>query len=225
MSKYILEESCQIPSSLKFGEKNILSELYEKYFGYKEYGTLVEVGAYDGISFSNTSCFAKLGWKTLYIEGSPEMAEKCRENYKNYKNVFIEQCCIGDYEGECKLYKGGSVSTIVWDKNASDYWRLKQDDYFNVPIYLFNSVLEKYNWENLYDLLVVDVEEAELKVLLPYDIQRWKPKMAIIETHEFDMGEGCNLRKWKAEPITDFFYKNGYKKIYADEVNTIFILL
>lgn len=50
--RYPLANTCQIPHFKS------LSDIYTFVFGYKTSGLFVEVGAFDGESFSNTSCLA-----------------------------------------------------------------------------------------------------------------------------------------------------------------------
>ena len=45
-------------------------------------GTFVEIGAYDGESFSNTSFLADLGWNGLYVEPVPKFAALCRARHR-----------------------------------------------------------------------------------------------------------------------------------------------
>ena len=74
------EESCQIPN---------LSFLYEQIFGRKIDGTLLEVGAYDGESFSNSTGLIKSGWRAHLIEPMPYFAQLCQEKYANNFNVTV----------------------------------------------------------------------------------------------------------------------------------------
>jgi len=65
-----LSKSCQIPN---------LKKIYREIFGDCAFGTFVEVGAFDGESFSNTSGLADFGWRGLYIEPISEFAIQCKK--------------------------------------------------------------------------------------------------------------------------------------------------
>ena len=58
----------------QFLEDKYLSKFFDK--EYK--GTCVDVGAYDGISGSNSYFFEKNGWDCLCIEPVPESFNKCK---------------------------------------------------------------------------------------------------------------------------------------------------
>lgn len=209
--KYEIHSTCQLPYE-------ILQNVYSRYFGYRNSGTFVEVGAFDGITFGNTYGLSQAGWRGLYIEADPDSANVCRENYKDKPNITVESCAISDEEGFCKLYRGGAVSSTIYGPVAKD-WGLVENYYVDVPMFKLDTILAKNNWPSLYDLLVVDVEEAELKVLNGYSISLYRPKVAIIETHAQDSSPKTN---WKAKPINEYFSKNNYSLIYSDLINSIY---
>lgn len=75
-----------------------LDSIYQKYFtrffGIPYQGFFVEVGAYDGESYSNTSGLADSGWNGLYIEPVFEYYNKCLIRHKN-NSVKVINCAIG----------------------------------------------------------------------------------------------------------------------------------
>jgi len=210
--KYEIHPTCQLPF-------DILQDVYLKYFGYKQDGIFVEVGAFDGMTYGHTYGLSKAGWKGLYIEPDPDMANVCRNNYKDYPNITVESCAISDEEGFCKLYRGGALSSIIYGPVAKK-WGLTEGNYVKVPMFKLDTVLCKHSWPSSYDLLVVDAEEAELKVLGGYSLSLFRPKVIIIETHANDR---TRQESWKAKPITEHITKNNYRFIYSDYLNSIFI--
>src|SRR3990167_6152803 len=83
---YKPHEDCQIP---------VLAEVYQQYFGQKTDGSFIEIGAYDGVSWSNTVFLAKLGWRGVYVEPIKELADKCKEYHKD-NNVWVVNCVNED---------------------------------------------------------------------------------------------------------------------------------
>lgn len=71
------------------------------------------------------------------------------------------------------------------------------------------------------DLLVIDVEEAEIEVLKGFTIEHYNPSMVIIELHE-KQGTAPHQKGWQTPWVDD--YMKGYTKIYADQINTIYVL-
>src|SRR6266849_5987581 len=99
---YVPSPSCQIPT---------LAFLYELFFGRRNDGRFVEVGAYDGYSFSNTSCLAAVGWSGLYVEAVPRFAEECRTRYAGNDRIAVVNAAVGDRPGALDVVVGGPYST------------------------------------------------------------------------------------------------------------------
>jgi FkbM family methyltransferase len=197
---------------------HILPELVEEHMGYKEDGCFVEVGAYDGFSYNSTWGFSKAGWKGLYIEPLPSAIEKCKANHVFNPNIEYEECAASDYDGWGKLYVNKDTSTTLLNAH-SRAWGASEKHFIRVPVKTMSTILLEHEWPRSFDLAVVDVEEAELRVLSGWDLGYWRPKMLVIELHELTLGKG-----WKAHTAHSILAGWGYRKIYADEINSIFLL-
>ena len=86
VQQYKRSKSCQIPT---------LSEIYQKEFKGKTSGIFVDVGAYDGHTFSNTWGLAVAGWRGVCFEPVPGYADQCREQYKYYPGVKVIEAAAG----------------------------------------------------------------------------------------------------------------------------------
>lgn len=215
---YQISNSCQIQN---------LHLIYSKYFGYPSKGTFVEVGAYDGESFSNTSCLADSGWKGIYVEPVSDYCLKCSDRHKN-NNVEVINCAISSEESEVEIYIGNALSTLDVEhvKIFSEIPWAREQKFIKdkVNAIRLDTLLSKYNVKPCFDLLVVDVEGREEDVFFSFDLNHWQPKMIIVELvdghNSFQKYDNCtsshkNLRK--------FIIDSGYCEIYKDEINTIFV--
>ena len=176
---YQIKNDCQISN---------LETYYLKYFGQKKEGFFIEMGSFDGDSYSNTCFLADLGWDGIYIEPVPEFAKKCENRHQGNK-VKILNIGVGDKKEEVSINVSGELSTI--DQNTMENFK-KMDwakdiistNFLNVKINTLNNILTEYKVKKKIDLLVIDVEGYELRVLLGFDIRKWLPKMVIIELHD-----------------------------------------
>jgi FkbM family methyltransferase len=204
-----------------------LEQIYTDFFGYTSKGTFVEVGAYDGISFSNTSFLGDLGWSGVYIEPVNQFFEKCKERHKN-NNIIFYNNAVGSEEKEIKIFVNGAISTTANDQ-ISTYeninWANKTSFSTQVVKQLrLDTILKKANVKKKFDLLVVDVEGNENDVFKSFDLTEWMPRMMIVELVD-------NHPDFKTETIVNinckilrnYINNNGYVEIYSDEINTIFI--
>jgi len=216
LNKYEIVESCQIPA-------DVLQRLYQDTFGLREYGTFVEIGAYDGVSFSNTWGLAHAGWHGLYVDAYQGYIDVCAKNHADH-SVEVEACAVGQGNGECDIFLGGAVSSII--ESQAKAWGVPTNNPMRVPMHTMDFLLEKHNWPCRYDLLIVDVEGAEEDVLRGYSLHRWRPRMAIIETHEgYSSGPyvDANGHNRTVEFCNGYFRTYRYKKVWHDILNTVFV--
>lgn len=195
-----------------------LADLYRKHL--PETGLLVEVGAYDGLSYSNTVQLLEKGWKGIYIEPVEEYAKRCRENLSGYEAELI-QCACGSHPGVGAIEKRGEYSTMR--QTVESDWMKPVSGRQVVEIRPLDSILEERDIESI-DLLIIDCEGYEMDVMKGFSLERYLPNMIIIELHE-KSSLWSELPGWR-EAI-DYVYGRlaplGYRTVYVDEINTIFV--
>jgi FkbM family methyltransferase len=215
---YNVSKTCQISN---------LNSIYIEYFGYPSKGFFVEVGAFDGESFSNTSCLADIGWNGIYVEPIEQHYNACLNRHKN-NDVSVVQCSIGTYEGEIDIFVGGLLTTsdpeqvkryseIEWSRNMP-FSKIKCEQM------RLDSLFNYFNVEEKFDLLVVDVEGRENDVFESFDLEKWKPKMMIVELedeHESFLKYNDHIESLKS--LRKFIKSKDYAEIYKDDINTIFV--
>lgn len=213
---YATVPTCQIPT---------LSYLFERFFGKRTIGTFVEVGAYDGFTFSNTWGLAKRGWEGLLVEPIPKLALKCRENHRHHPKVSVVQSAVGDHSGTVSLVIADALTTAN-HAQASEYrtveWArpLVTDASMEVPMITLDTLLEREKTPIGFDLLVVDVEGYEGAVFKGFDLSRWLPKMLIVELA--DTHPDLSLTANDDARLSTFIQETGYQIVYKDAINTVF---
>ena len=211
------QHKCQIPD---------LDKIYMDYFGFKRNGYYVEVGGFDGISWSNTFGLAVAGWNGLILEPQPIFYEECIKNYDFLPNVKILKTCAGDYQGEIELFTGYSLATtkkeMVDTYNEIDWFKgiVNKNNSIISQIDTLNNILQTNQFPKNFDLLVIDVQGAELDVIKGIDLNIWKPQMIIIELHEDNQYDSL---KTNNKEIIEILERGNYKKIFKDENNSIFV--
>jgi FkbM family methyltransferase len=209
--------TCQVP---------ILATIYTRVFGDRSNGFFVEVGAFDGETYSNTSCLSDKGWSGIYVEPVPSFAEKTRRRHAHNSGVRVVQSAAGNTDGEIEMHVASVLSTanpkmldeyqgLAWTKN----W-LKGGHKVKVKIARLDDILEANGASAGFELLVIDTEGFEPEVLAGFDIERWKPQMIIIELAEYNPDFD---RRAEDEPVSRRIESAGYRVIFKDSVNTIFL--
>ena len=206
-----VSDSCQIPC---------LSALYEKFFHDVTHGTFVEVGGHDGVSFSNTWGLAENGWRGLYYEPIRELCEACRVTHAK-NDVTVVQTCVGSYNGEIKLYTGVMCSTSkhVMETDMFNYG-MSEAKFLISDVCTLDKSLTSYNINSEFELLVIDVEGAELDVLAGINLDFWKPHMIIIEACKNH--PDVRFRVNSAE-IDKIITSHGYREEWFDGINSVYV--
>jgi FkbM family methyltransferase len=217
-SFYARPRACQLP---------VLGGLYEVLFGERRDGTFVEVGAYDGETYSNTSCLADLGWRGVYIEPVPDAAARCRARHAGNPATSVVECAIGDTDGTVRLWRNGPCSTVSPEAHAMHLSQgLVLDGELReieVPQRRLDGVLAEAGLAPGFELLVVDVDGGEAAVFAGLDLARWQPRFLLVELIEAApsfSGQATLIET--ARSVRAHIAAAGYAEIFRDPVNTLF---
>lgn len=187
----------------------------------------MEVGVFDGISYSNTWGLAERGWHGVMVEPLPDFAAACREDHHNHPNVVVVESAIGAANVDSILLNlAGELSTANTELH-SEYRNLHWSRPYvsnattRVPCQTLDDMLTKCDAPSPFDLLTVDVEGFEQAVFSSFTIDHWSPKVMIIEladTHP----EFTATASQDAE-LTALISQSGYTIVFKDRVNTMFV--
>jgi len=203
-----------------------LVDIYMDMFGYKDDGYFVEVGAWDGMQWSNTSGLLDAGWTGVYFEPQTEVFAKLVTNHGYNSNAILINKALSDYVGSTRLYLGGSVSTIH-RKTRDNYLKMGAFGQTGLAdkrteVVAVSSLDAELDWLKApvgFEVLVIDVEGSEMDVLNGFSIHKYKPQLVIIEAHEQHEDERLNE---KAVCINAYMEDYGYKCIQSDAINNIY---
>ena len=163
----------------QFGEDIILREILKKEISN---GFYIDVGCYHPKKFSNTYRLYKKGWSGINIDMEEDKISLFNMVRPRDLNVLSP---ISDKEEEVTLYrysKYGLGSTI--DKKIASE---TTDDIYDKTIVktrTLNKVINESPYKDTQiDVLSIDVEGVDFKVLKSLDIKKYSPKVIIIEDH------------------------------------------
>ena len=143
------------------------------YFGNK-IGNLLDIGANDGITLSNSRKLIELGWGAELIEPAEIPYNKLKELYKENKKVKLHNIAISDINGEMTFYNSGEhlgngdsdlLSTLsITDKQK---WESKTE-YKETKVKSMRWI--DFNYWQLYDFINIDAEGYDLSILKQIDL-------------------------------------------------------
>ncbi len=175
-------------------------------------GVYVEVGGNDGMTGSNTFLFEKLGYRCIVVEPIPYLARRIRET----RRCIVVEAAADRVEGPARflIAQGGDTLSTLDNENR---FRSRVDEHPHLEVI---QVLTKTLDTILMDagltetvarleLVSIDVEGNELSVLEGFSIERWRPRVVIVEDNTF--GRDQTIRSW--------FARHGYLRFKLTGIN------
>ena len=168
--------------------------------------SFIDIGANDGVLFSNTYKFARNRAQGLCIEPSPSAYKKLLLNHLFNIRVSCINSAISNANGKVLLQEDGYESTLsrVVNKNTQTS--------IEILSYTMLDILRKFPNFSKVDLVSIDVEGHEYEVLEGMPITNFYTKLLIIESDKSQIEE---LKKLN-------FFKH-YNPVISNGINTFFI--
>ena len=153
------------------------------YFKNKNNGFYIDVGCYHPLHRNNTFLLHKNGWSGINIDIHQFSIDLF--NYLRPDDVNLN-CAVSDSNGVAKMFyqkKLSQLSTID-EKQAIIAFQgnIKTSE---IKCFTLDAILEKLKLnDKKIDLLDIDVEGADLKVLKGFSLETFKPDLICVEIHE-----------------------------------------
>ncbi len=193
-------------------------QFVDLYFNGKKDGYFVDIGAWDGITFSNSYFLENQGWNGILIEPNPLLSSGLQTNRKG----IIENICISSKNQKVLfLIVEGYASMLSGIKDSFSAEHLERIDQ---EIKMFGGSkreveLDCLTLETLFnqhkvvkvDYLSIDTEGHELQVL--YGINFSKVDIRLI---------GIELDYSREASICEFLKMNGFRRILRIQSDVFF---
>lgn len=190
--------------------------IVDQLFYNKKNGFFLDLGANDGISFSNTYFFEKhRNWQGICVEPIKEVYDKLKKNRK----CKVINCAIGEKTEKLTFTRvvGPSqmLSGLKKFRHQDHQKRTLNEVEFNggkvieeiVQCLSFKEMMSKFNVKTI-DYLSIDIEGGEFEILKTINLKDFSIKIITVENNYDD------------KRINDFMISKGYFKILkykADE--------
>ena len=182
--------------------------LLENFFRGQRDGVFVDIGAYDGETFSNSLFFERsMGWTGLCVEPLPSAFARLKASRK----AICENVCVADFEGEAEFTEaddpGRNEKMLSGLSGQFDAHHIRFMDRLSVArttrtarVTRLSKLLEKHGLFNI-DYCSIDTEGAELPILSELDFERFRISVLTVE----DNSEDKRLPKLMAAKGYDVF--------------------
>lgn len=180
-------------------------------------GTFIEIGAFDGVRYSNTKVFEdNFGWRGILIEPIPSAYNKLIQS-RSKDNTFFNAAChrekgkaeyIGDHPASGLT---GTMSDIHRQR-----WHSKNRKTYEVTTMPMRDMVDPNKYPHV-DLFSIDVEGGELEVLYSFDWEVVKVDVVLIELScgPYDLEEAREFLKNKN---FEFLTRLGNNDLWRQEI-------
>ena len=160
---------------------------------FKQGGTFIEFGAYDGINFSNTYLLEKkFDWSGVLIDPIPSHFESIKRN-RNSKS--IQAAITSDKQNFVNILELPASNLSKLTERRSIFNKIHK-----VKAFTLAEVLDKYFPEKKLDFLSIDTEGNDLDILESLDLNNYEINAICVE-HNNRIG---------SKKIINHMIKNGY---------------
>ena len=151
-------------------------DLKRAFFADTERGFFVEVGANDPRWISQTFAMEQRGWTGVLVEPQPDLADALRR--ERSAKVFAVACSSRAAAGSwLTLHLAGPQSSFDQKLNSGE---VKPHGTISVPVTTLDDILIEAGASTI-DFVSIDVEGHELQVLDGFSLERWRPRLLVIE--------------------------------------------
>jgi FkbM family methyltransferase len=171
-----------------------MENIYNLFFKEDAKGIMVEVGAAGPTYLSQSLYFRNKGWRCICIEPNPNFVKKHIEegseiyeyacSDKDENNVDFEICSMGEEVTNESFSSLDIQESFVKNSGFSSKTNLNIEK-IKVKTRKLDTILNTLNISSI-DYVSIDVEGHEQKVLDGFSIQKYKPKIVLIENNYAD---------------------------------------
>ena len=176
-------------------DKWVLSVIGEKTDGF-----FVELGACDGLYYSNTLYFEQKGWSGICIEPNDIYFEKLKSNRKCY----VSNSLISSEKNKQVEFILNNAASSINDNTIGPFTKSHGYKIVNKITSTLNDVLDFYNSPLIIDYLSLDVEGHEYEIIKNFNFDKYKFRCITVEHNEPHIGDELQIK------IRTLLEKNGY---------------
>jgi FkbM family methyltransferase len=143
-------------------------------------GNFLDIGAYDGKTFSNTYRLVELGWSGICFEPSPSVFPNLQETHRDNPRITLVQSAISDHTGKQIFYDSNGDAISTFDEGHKRRWEESAHSVFSEVEVDTTSVEDMFNTYGYdFDFINLDVESRNWEIFREFDFSKM-PKLKLI---------------------------------------------
>ena len=130
---------------------------------FKETGTFLDIGAYNGVEGSNTRQLALNGWTGVCLEPNPVSYFELRELYAGSPRVVTDSRAVSRIDGWIPFHLAGQLSTKCDDTYNLPH--MHPHFYVDIQVKSISPATLVSHYDNRFDFISVDAEGSDLEIV------------------------------------------------------------
>ena len=173
------------------------------------FGRLLDIGAWDPLTFSNSRALIEAGWEAVLIEPSPGPMLNLLKEYGNDPKITLIQAAVGIEAGFSKMHMSDdAVST----GNNAEFERWTDHAKFHgsvvVPVLSMDQIAMQYGG---FSFINIDAEGVSVDLFKRMLVIGWQPFVVCVE-HESRLEELCSAAT-----------REHFHLVYSNGTNAVFV--
>jgi FkbM family methyltransferase len=172
-------------------EDKIINEYITQKYGADFIGSILEIGANDGVTLSNSRYFYVNSWKAYLVEAGKTPFQFLMFNTLAYENVYLYNVAIGNENNNLTFYESsnllhqndiGLVSSLLSEETKK--WRDAGITYesYKVHCLTWSNFLTEFGLNNKkFDIISIDIEGMDYEVLSQMNLTELGCKILCVE--------------------------------------------
>lgn len=178
---------------------------------------VVDVGASDGLSWSNSAMFLEKGWSGLLIEPVQFAFDRLQAAHGSNPKATLVKAACSDRDGLGTIHVANDLLKMASSLTPySQFSSISFEGEEEVPLFRLSTLLAQHNVPAVFGLLTVDAEQHDLEVLRGIDLTKHRPMTIIVEEN---MSSASIRGHLVAEGYQHFTLVAAENNVYFDSRN------
>lgn len=183
----------------QWGEQKFISEFFA---GHR--GRFLDIGAFDGLTGSNTRSLSDNGWSGVLVEASPFIFQRLVENHRGNDKMQFVNAAMMPSAGLVTFHDSGSqVATCKQDHGVSEFVRRR---------YAISAITPEMLAQHMggdYDFVSLDIEGMDLPVIREMGLVLSKARLLCVE----DTIPACQFSDTYYDELMSACAAHGFSKV------------
>jgi len=183
-------------------EDRIISSLIKEKYGDDYVGNILDLGANDGVTLSNSRYFYENNWNAFLIEAGQTPYHLLEKNTFDLRNIKRYNVALGVENGILTFHESsnllnetdrGLVSSLIEEETTR--WKKAGITYnsYEVECFDWNTFVNYFDLQDLkFDIISIDIEGMDYAVLSQMNLEELGCKVLCVEFNGLEMDKYVN---------------------------------